>query len=243
MPFVIRERVRTAAEDDQKADRMNRIKAVIFDFDGVLVDSEVISLSELNKSLQKFGLEKDWQDLLATFLGHSNGSIADYIRKTSGKDPEPEFPEEWARRIFDRFSRDLRLVPGSLGLLDRLDHAGIAYSIASGSSPDRLDYALDCVGLKDRFKDMVFSADQVERGKPAPDIFLHAAAKMGVEPADCLVVEDGIAGTIGARAAEVGQVIGFVGASHLKGFEAHHAEQLQTHGADRIIRSLNEIRL
>lgn len=227
----------------EKADRMSRIKGVIFDFDGVLVDSEVISLSELNRSLEKFELQKGWKDLLTTFLGHSNGSIANYIRERSGKDPSPEFPESWARRIFDRFSQDLKLVPGVLALLDQLSVAGIPYSIASGSSPDRLSHALDCVGLMDHFTDMVFSADQVEKGKPAPDIFLHAARKMDVAPRDCLVVEDGIAGVIGAKAACMGQVIGFVGASHLAGFETHHAQQLHAHGADAIVWSLKEIQL
>lgn len=222
---------------------MSRIKAVIFDFDGVLVDSEVISLSELNSSLEKFGLEKDWQGLLGTFLGHSNASIANHIREHSGNDPAPEFPQEWARRIFKRFSRDLMLVSGALTLLDNLDAVGIPYSIASGSSPDRLARALECVGLTSRFSDMVFSADQVEKGKPAPDIFLHAAREMVVEPEDCLVVEDGIAGVIGAKAAKVGQVIGFVGASHLEGFEAPHAQQLQAHGADVIVNALEAIRL
>ncbi|WP_373236119.1 HAD family hydrolase [Cohaesibacter celericrescens] len=220
---------------------MRRFDAVIFDFDGVLVDSELISLSELNRSLEAFGIGKSWEALVDGFLGHSNSAIAEYIEQHSGQNPGIEFPERWAKRIFERFATDLTLIPGTMDLLGTLDAEAIPYCIASGSSPDRLQYSLDLVGLDGCFRDKAYSCDLVAKGKPAPDIFFYAADKLGVSPRNCLVIEDGIAGTVGAKAAEIDHIIGFVGGSHLLGCEDSHAAKLTKSGASHIVRTLAEI--
>ena len=220
---------------------MNMFEAVIFDFDGVLVDSEVISLSELNRTLETFGIGKRWDELVNDFLGYSSQTIVNLIEQQIGTSPGQEFPELWAKRVFARFLSDLKLIPGAFQLLEHLDKSGIPYCIASGSSPERLQYSLELVGLTKHFEGKTFSGEMVGRGKPAPDIFLYAAEKLGVPPNRCLVIEDGVAGTIGATTAQIAKIIGFVGGSHLKGCEDGHADRLAQNGASTIVSSLREI--
>ena len=215
---------------------MNNIRAVIFDFDGVLVDSEVISLSELQRALAFYGIEKNWNELVDGFLGHSNGSIGAYIQKTTGKDLGEEFPDRW---IMERFSADLALMPGAVALLDLLDEQNIPYCIASGSSPQRLRHALDVVNIGERFRGRIFSSDLVEKGKPAPDIFHYSLEALGVDASEAVVIEDGVAGTIGARAAGIASIFGFVGGSHLTDCRDRHAEKLKEAGATPIAHHLS----
>ena len=221
---------------------MHSIELVIFDFDGVLVDSEVISLSELNQSFEHFGIGKSWQELADSFLGLDTAKLSSYIEEQSGEQSSPEFPENWTKRVLDRFATDLTLIPDTEKLLDLLDAHKLDYCIASGSSPERLNFALKTIGLEDRFAGRAFSADLVRRGKPAPDIFLHAMEKMGKSPQKSMVVEDGTAGVMGARAAGIASVIGFVGGSHLEGCEASHGTKLTECGAGQIVSTMENLR-
>ena len=219
---------------------LSGIKAVIFDFDGVLVDSEPISLGELQNTFAEHGINMEWKDLVKGFLGTAPRDITRFMFEETGRDPSSTFPEGWHAKVLKRIEQGLTMIPGAEELLDLLDARSISYSIASGSSPDRLQLALSKIGQSERFEGHTFSTEMVPNGKPAPDIFLYSAEKLNVEPKDCMVVEDGIAGTIGAKAAGIGRIVGLVGGSHLTDPElkALHAKALIEAGADLIVETL-----
>jgi len=217
-----------------------RTKAVIFDFDGVLVNSEIIALAELRDSLSDFGIRLDWNELIDTFLGASFEDIQAYVERETGKVPEPGFRESWYARLFARYARGLKVIPGVLELLDQLDARRIGYCVASGGSYKRLDFALGVTGLRSRFDGRAFSADSVSRGKPEPDLFLYAAGRLGVGPRDCLVVEDAVAGVRAATAAGIPS-LGFVGGSHLADRRAMHGQQFRGAGAIAVIEDLRQM--
>lgn len=219
---------------------MNR--TIIFDFDGVLANSEIIALAELQACLADYGVDYDWNDLVAIFLGASLKQITGHITERTGRDVHDEFQREWYRRLFERYERELQPIAGASALLDRLDAAGINYCIASGGSYERLGIALNCIGLAERFTGRAFSADSVAHGKPAPDLFLFAAKKLGVEPGHCLVIEDATAGVLAAKRADI-RVLGFVGGDHLKGIRDEHAQRLIATGAAEILTSLADFDL
>ncbi|WP_210200512.1 HAD family hydrolase [Cohaesibacter celericrescens] len=217
------------------------IEAIIFDFDGVIADSEHIALTELNQTFRKFGIELGWDELVSSFLGKSPGDIVRYIEKQSGADPGKEYPQIWNDRVCNRFATDLEVVPGITNLLSHLKDIRIPTCIASGSPVERLDLALRTLGLQEHFINRSFGGDHVERGKPAPDIFQYAADKLGVSSERCVVIEDGLAGTIAARDAGVAVIIGFLGGSHLEGYRQFHGKQLIENGATHLAHSISEI--
>nr|WP_272213727.1 HAD family phosphatase [Marinicella sp. W31]MDC2879677.1 HAD family phosphatase [Marinicella sp. W31] len=212
-------------------------KTVIFDFDGVLANSEIIALAELRTSLEKYGIVIDWDTLVETFLGSSIRQIIAFVEDRTGQPIDPDFQKEWYERLFERYAHELQPVAGSREMLDRLDAAGISYCIASGGSYKRLGVALDCIGFADRFEGRAFSADSVENGKPAPDVFLYAAEKLGKGAGNCVVLEDSIAGVIAAGRADM-RVVGFVGGGHLEGIRPLHAERLLAAGAATVLDDL-----
>jgi HAD superfamily hydrolase (TIGR01509 family) len=214
-------------------------KAVIFDFDGVLVNSEIIALAELRDSLADFGIRLGWDELIDTFLGASFEDIQTYVERATGEPPGSAFRERWYARLFARYARGLKVIPGALELLDRLDRRKISYCVASGGSYKRLNFALDVTGLKDRFDDRAFSSDSVARGKPEPDLFLFAAGRLDVKPRDCLVVEDAVAGVRAATTAGI-RSLGFVGGSHLAERRAEHGRQFLQAGAMAVIEDLRQ---
>lgn len=202
---------------------------VIFDFDGVLADSEVIALEELAAEMTRRGATISAAEARARFLGASTRDHMAYIAAQTG-DPALDFPEAWHQRLYARYATELRPVPGALETLTHLEARGIAYCIGTGGAVARLDMALRCLGLEARFHGRAFSAEEVARGKPAPDLFLHAADRMGVAPARCLVVEDAPAGIEAARAAGMAS-LGFLGGAHLCGHEAAQERLLTARGA------------
>nr|WP_321462008.1 HAD family phosphatase [uncultured Cohaesibacter sp.] len=219
------------------------IKAVIFDFDGVLVDSEPISLGELQNSFEEFGIHMEWSALVKGFLGTAPRDITRFMKEKTGRDPEGVFPGGWNRRVLARIEKGLTMIAGAKDLLDELDRRAIPYCLASGSSPNRLLLSLTKIGQEKRFEGRSFSTEMVPNGKPAPDIFLYAAEKLKVDPKDCMVVEDGIAGTIGAKAAGIGRIVGLVGGSHLSDAElrALHAKALTEAGSNMIVETLDAL--
>ncbi|MEM1399560.1 MAG: HAD family phosphatase [Pseudomonadota bacterium] len=203
-------------------------KLVIFDFDGVLVDSEVISLSELRAALAEFGVEMTVDAVRDKFLGSAINKIIAFIEEQGHS--SDGFAERWYGGLFERFRHELTLIAGVPEILDALQENGIAYCIASGGSYERLGVALNAVGLGERFTDRIFSADLVTHGKPAPDLFLLAAKKMNVPPEACVVIEDSPFGVRAASAAGM-RIVGFVGGSHLEGCRDRHSRLLQSFGA------------
>jgi HAD superfamily hydrolase (TIGR01509 family) len=188
---------------------------VIFDFDGVIADSEIIALAELQTCLAEHGLDLPMEALIDRFLGASLASITQALADHTGSPVSKAFREAWYSGLFARYRRELQPVPGITALFDSLDRGEIDYCIASGSSHRRLGFALDCLGMTARFQGRAFSAEDVLTGKPEPDLMLFAAHRRGAACPDCIVVEDATAGVISARRAGM-RAVGFVGGSHLK---------------------------
>ena len=197
---------------------------VIFDFDGVVVDSEPFSLGTLRETLMAFGLQMTLDQVRENFLGKSLKTIECHLVEKCGGGASEGFANDWQDALFRAFRTDLQVMPGVTPLLDQLDEAHLPYCVASSSSFERLGVAQDAVGFGGRFPNL-FSSEQVQHGKPAPDLFLFAAKSMDVDPARCLVIEDSPHGISAATAAGMTS-IGFVGGSHLRGIEAEHTALL-----------------
>ncbi len=180
--------------------------AVIWDCDGVLIDSEALACGSSVDVLREKGYDITLQDFLERFMGKSRAQIMEGIGFTG------DYPaEEMRARKWEAFKNHLKATPG---IHDVLNSLAVPTAIASGSDPERLEYTLGLTGLLDYFKEHVYSAELVKNGKPAPDIFLYAAERLGVAPKDCLVVEDSPHGISGAKAAGM-DVYAFTGGSHI----------------------------
>jgi HAD superfamily hydrolase (TIGR01509 family) len=188
-------------------------KLIIFDCDGVLVDSELISAEVCIETLGEAGITIRLEEVYERFLGRSlvlmSSILADTVGKTIGDDALKTMRE----RLYDRFRRQLKPIPHVADTLDALD---IPFCVASSSQPERIRLSLDIAGLKQRFEPNIFSATMVANGKPAPDLFLHAARALNVEPGDCVVIEDSPAGIAAAQAAGM-TAFAFVGGGHAEG--------------------------
>ncbi|MBU2958321.1 HAD family hydrolase [Paracoccus sp. 1_MG-2023] len=183
--------------------------AVIFDCDGVLVDSEPLAVEEIVTMMERLGLPIDASRIYDSFLGQSFQKILDAAFEEHGVDLTPHVAR-FQDDLACRFRRDLQPVPG---IADAIGGLNLPIAVASSSAPDRLRLSLSVTGLKPLFGDHVYSAVQVRNGKPAPDLFLMAAQRLGVAPGDCTVLEDSPAGVRAAHAAGM-RVIGFLGGSH-----------------------------
>lgn len=192
------------------------IALVIFDCDGVLIDSEVISASVLIEEAAAVGIPLTRDHVRDHFLGRSFPTVAATIRSEFGRTLPEDFEARYRATLLERFETGLRLTPGVLDVLVRL---AVPRCVATSSSPPRLARSLAISGLEPWFAHR-FTASEVARGKPAPDLFLHAAARMGVDPAACLVIEDSRPGIEAAQAAGM-QAALYTGASHMggKGFD------------------------
>jgi HAD superfamily hydrolase (TIGR01509 family) len=201
---------------------------IVFDCDGVLIDSEMLSCRCLSELLCQHGFNIDLPGVFEHFLGRSFSVVEERYRMEFGRPLESGFREALSLALRERFSRDLRPIPGVIAVLDGLR---TPFCVASSSDRDRLSFSLAVTKLSAFFGDRVFSSDQVARGKPAPDLFLHAAEQMECDPSATLVVEDSVHGVRAGKAA--GMVVwGFVGGSHH--VERNGAELLLEAGADRI---------
>ncbi|MET1414434.1 HAD family phosphatase [Roseibium sp. HPY-6] len=223
----------TSCDHSQHAmsDLFENIELVIFDFDGVIADSEVISLATLRTALQSFGIDLTLDDTRKMFLGKSLETIEAYVRANGTQDRQ-DFGSFWETTLFDHFRADLKPMPMVTHFLERLDRVGLKYCIASSGTLKRIGVALDAMKLRQRFQH-VFSAQQVARGKPEPDLFLHAARELGVRPQSCLVIEDSPFGVRAAKAAGM-RCAGFTGGSHVSDVETEHGDLLRRNGAEVI---------
>lgn len=182
----------------------------IFDCDGVLVDSEPLSVAELGRTLREAGAGITDAQVFARMIGRPVAEIVAIVAAEEGADATPLLPA-YRARLRDRFTAELRPVPGIAAALDRMPPGPRA--VASSSTPPRLEHTLRLTGLWDRFAPHVYSATEVARGKPAPDLFLLAADRLGLPPADCIVIEDSPAGVEAARAAGM-RVVALLAGSH-----------------------------
>jgi HAD superfamily hydrolase (TIGR01509 family) len=188
---------------------------VIFDCDGVLIDSEIISAQMLVRALADLGVSIDLTYVARHFLGRSYPVVMQQIRREFGLDLPASFEDDYRDRLLEGFRQELRIMPH---VVDVIDAMAVPYCVATSSSPRRVEMSLRLVGLWDRLSDRVFTASQVQNGKPAPDLFLFAAASMGKTPRDCLVIEDSLTGIAAARAANM-EVWRFTGGSHMAGLD------------------------
>lgn len=217
-----------------------QIKAVIFDMDGCLVDSEPLSLEAVAAEMRASGLpDVTVAEVGAKYLGVSLSQIIRDVEARLGRPCEPGFADRMEARLFEAYESGLRPIDGAEEMLRTLDRAGISVAIASGASVRRIEKTLEISGLGRFFADRGFSADLVTRGKPAPDVFLLAAERLGVAPQNCAVLEDSPHGIKGAVEAGM-RAIGYVGGSHLAGREADHSAILRAAGACDVIADLSQ---
>jgi beta-phosphoglucomutase-like phosphatase (HAD superfamily) len=213
------------------------LRYVIFDCDGVLVDSEPIANRVLAEALTRIGLPMTEADSTAAFMGRSWASNLEEIEARLGRKAPPDLRARYLDDMHAAFERELQPVPGIAAALDRI---GLPWCVASSSDPEQIRFVLEHTGLLERFTQpaspagtgtqpaspagtgtqpaspagtgtgRLFSTTEVEHGKPAPDLFLHAATRMGWEPAHCAVVEDSPAGVQAGLAAGM-TVLGYAG--------------------------------
>ena len=180
---------------------------VIFDCDGVLVDSERIAVRTDVKVLARLGWHLTEDECVQRFVGLSDKSVKAAIEAHLGCVLPDDWDEEFKSLYRDAFAAELTPVPGVVAALDQIT---VPTCVASSSSHEKLRFTLGLTGLYERFAGRIFSAYDVARGKPEPDLFLHAASRMGVAPEACAVVEDSRYGVQAARAAGM-RAFGFAG--------------------------------
>ena len=200
---------------------------IIFDCDGVLVDSELLSCRCLSDALVEHGIDADIDAILDRFLGKSIDAILTHYRGLGWKFPT-HFADDLALRTREAFSKSLRPIAD---IETALRTVRTRYCVASSSDRSRVAHALALTGLDHLFGDRLYTAQMVPRGKPAPDLFLHAASAMGASPAHVLVVEDSVNGVTAGKAAGM-TVWGFIGGSHYAGRDGKSA--LLSAGADLV---------
>jgi HAD superfamily hydrolase (TIGR01509 family) len=194
---------------------------VIFDCDGVLVDSEPLSNRALAEALTAAGHPISTEETIAAFMGRSWKSCETLIRARFGAVPDG-LADDYRERMHAAFEAELRPVEGVASAIDSIAAGGATTCVASSGDHAKMRHSLGLTGLLGRFEGRIFSATEVEHGKPAPDLFLHAAGAMGAGPADCVVVEDSPLGVTAARAAGM-RVLGYAartGAGALAGADA-----------------------
>jgi HAD superfamily hydrolase (TIGR01509 family) len=207
----------------------------IFDCDGVLIDSEIISAEVNAEFFRELGFEISTGEVNERFVGMTGPQIMAVVEEEIGR----AAPEDFETRVEAEIDRRLARVKPVAGVHDLLDVLDGPRCICSNSSSARLRISLEATGLWDRFKPYVYSAADVRegRGKPHPDVFLHAAEAFGIDPATVVVIEDSTPGVAAAAAAGM-RVVGFVGGAHTwRG----HGERLMDAGAETIIRRLSEV--
>ncbi len=189
---------------------MTRPSLVIFDCDGVLVDTETIANTRLAEIVTEAGLPISMAESRRRFTGLSMKSMVQILRAEEGIDLGEDFVDRWNAGLPALFSDGLEAVPHVHQAIDALKSADIPYCVASSGKIAKMHLTLGATGLLPYFKEVLFSAWSVERGKPFPDLFLHAAASMGHKPEVCVVIEDSLPGVRAGVAANM-TVLGYCG--------------------------------
>jgi HAD superfamily hydrolase (TIGR01509 family) len=210
------------------------VTLLLFDCDGVLVDSELMANAALAELISALGHPMTTQQAIDTFTGRSLRDVLATAETLLSRPIPADLSAQAGRRLLERFRRELKAVVGMREAIAALDYPRC---VASSSTRERIALSLEVTGLASMFGANVFSADQVAHGKPAPDLYLAAAQAMGAAPAHCIVIEDSPLGIQAALAADM-QAIGFVGASHAT---ARLAEQLVQAGAAIVIRTASDL--
>ena len=209
-------------------------RLVIFDCDGVLVDSELLGNRMLADALCANGYDIEPAECRRRFLGMSLPQVFKAISEERGQPLPNDIENHILNRYEDVFGRELKAIPGVHEMLDVLD---APRAVASSGSMIKMKVTLRLTRLWERFDPHIYSARLVGRGKPAPDIFLHVAGKMAFDAAACVVVEDSVHGVEAAIAAGMG-IIGFTGGSHCA---PDHGASLLKAGAERVFSDMREL--
>ena len=183
---------------------------VIFDCDGVLVDSEVISCRAHAETLTRHGYPITADQVLVRFLGVSDREARMTIEAELGRSLPDDFEAQMKQAALQRYATDLQDIPH---IAETIAAIPLPKCVASSGTPEKIRHGLEYAKLYDLLAPHIFSATQVKRGKPAPDLFLFAAEQMNAAPARCIVIEDSVPGVTGARAAGM-IVLGFHGGGH-----------------------------
>jgi HAD superfamily hydrolase (TIGR01509 family) len=200
---------------------------IIFDCDGVLVDSEILSCRCLADGLAACGINVSVDQVLDLFLGRSISAVLEHYAGLGQVIPE-QFPAELTAKVREAFLSGLCPIEGVSSVLEGLQ---TPHCVASSSDFDRVAFSLSLTGLAPHFDGRFYTSQMVERGKPAPDLFLHAAERMRADPRRTLVIEDSVSGVRAGKAAGM-TVWGFVGGSHYRSRDGR--VNLHDAGADRV---------
>ncbi|HEX2161276.1 MAG TPA: HAD family hydrolase [Thermoleophilaceae bacterium] len=173
-------------------------ESVIFDCDGVLVDTEPAANVVLADLITELGIPTTPEQALAEYMGRSWASCLEIVGRKLGHPPPDDFGDRYRAGVTAAWKRDLRPVPGVVEALDAID---LPSCVASSGEHERMRLTLGLTDLLPRFEGRLFSATEVQHGKPAPDLFLHAADRMGFQPSETAVVEDTVPGVQAGRAA------------------------------------------
>ena len=207
---------------------------VIFDCDGVLVDSEVISCRAHAETLTRHGYPITKEQVLHRFLGVSDREARLTIEAELGRKLPDDFEAQMKQAALQRYASELGAIP-HIG--EAIAAIRLPKCVASSGTPEKIRHGLECAGLYEQLSPHIFSATQVKHGKPAPDLFLFAASEMRAAPARCLVIEDSVPGVTGAVAAGM-TVLGFHGGSHCR---PGHADKLDAAGAALVFDDMREL--
>jgi HAD superfamily hydrolase (TIGR01509 family) len=202
------------------------IEAVVFDCDGVLVDSERVNNEVFAELVTRAGLPTTAEDSVARYMGRSTAECVAEVEHQLGRRLDFDLAAGYEAEVLHRQRTGLTAVPGVEALLDRLQMAGVPVCVASSGTPNEIAHRLAMTGLDRFFGDHCYSASTVRRGKPAPDLFLLAAEGIGVNPTACVVIEDSPYGVRGGKAAGM-TVIGYAALAS--------AHALRDAGADHVI--------
>ena len=209
-------------------------QTIIFDCDGVLIDSEILAAQNLSRVLSGIGYPISAEDVIRRFSGMTGPEINSIIESDLGR----RLPEGYDQHARDTLAltyvNELRPI---LHIHEVLDQMSAPICVASNSMPDKLKFCLEITGLYGKFFPHIFSAAHVSKGKPAPDLFLLACQQMHSSPENCIVIEDSVAGVKAAVAAGM-RVLGFVGGSHCT---SGHAELLKAEGADVTFHDMRDL--
>ena len=207
---------------------------IIFDCDGVLVDSEIIAHQLLAQMMTDLGHPMTTADSIRNFAGRSLADILPLVEALLGRRVPDHVGQSYGALLLERLRRDLKPINGAQEAIAKLPYRRC---VASASSLERIHLSLEVTGLAALFGADVFSASQVSRGKPAPDLYLYAARMLAVSPENCIVVEDSVLGVSAGRTAGM-KVIGFTGGSHTR---SDAAARLAAAGACPVISSMAEL--
>ncbi|MFE1415342.1 HAD family hydrolase [Streptomyces sp. NPDC058746] len=203
---------------------------VIFDNDGVLVDSEPLANSVLAEYLTELGHPTTYEESLRDYMGAAVHRIHDLVQERTGEPLPEDFDRTLAARTSAAFERELKPVAGIEDVLGALTASGVGYCLASSGSHERIRVGHLAAGLDGWFEEeWIFSSDDVGEGKPSPELFLHAARQMGVEPSRCVVIEDSPRGIEAARAAgmDVYAYTAMLPADQLPGATGYFGDMMQ----------------